>query len=97
MSLNNDRHSFLALTDCKLRSVKTFILLGYGVKIDFKSVGKLAYCNGNSACAEIVTALDKTAGSFIAEKSLKLAFFRCVTFLHLCTAGLKGRNRMRFR
>ena len=96
LCLNNNCHSLLTFGDCKLRSVKTLVFFGNGVEVDFKSVGKLADCNRNTACAEVVAAFDKQRSLFISEKALKLSFFGCITLLNLSSAVFKGFKVMRF-
>ena len=41
----------------KVCSVKTVVLLGNCVEVDFKTVSKLAYSYGNTACTKIVATL----------------------------------------
>ena len=80
-------HTLLGLGDSKLCSVQAVIFLGYCVKVDIKTVCKLADGNGYSAGTEIVTTLDKSGSCFVSEKPLKLSFLGSITLLNLSTTG----------
>ena len=65
--LNNDCHALLRFGDRQLRAVQTLIFLGNGVEVDIKTVSELADGNGNTARAEVITALDHAGRFPIAE------------------------------
>ena len=81
-------HALLALGDGKLGAVEALVLLGHAVKLDEQAVGQLAHGDRHAAGAEVVAALDETAGVAAAEQALDLALDRGVALLHLGTAGL---------
>ena len=69
-----DGHAFLGFGDRQFRAVEALILLGHQIKVDGQAVGNLTGRHGHAACAEIVAALDQTAGVLAAEQTLELAF-----------------------
>ena len=87
-------HSLLGFGDRKLGSVKTGILLGYLVKIYYKTVCQLTDRNGYTAGTKVVTFLNNLTYFSPTEESLNLTFCRCISLLYLCTAGLNGALRM---
>ena len=97
LGLDNDSHSLLRLGDRKLGAVETVILLGYCVEVDVKTVCKLADSNRNTACAEVITALDHSGNLAVSEETLKLSLLGGVTLLHLCAAILQRLEVMGFR
>ena len=55
------------------------------------AVGKLADCNRNTACAEVIAALYHAACVAVSEQALELALLGGVALLHLAAAGLERR------
>ena len=94
---NDDSHSLLRFGDSELCAVKTLVFLGYLIKIDGKTVGKLADSDRNAARAEIVAAFDKAGSLGVAEETLKLALLGSVTLLNLSSAVGKGGRGVGFR
>ena len=86
----HDRHTFLGLGDRKFRTIQPLILLRNGIKIDRQPIRKLTDCHGDTACTEVVAALDQTTDLGIAEKALQLAFRRRIALLYL-----RSRSRQR--
>ena len=87
---DNDSHSLLALGNGKLGAVKSVVLFGNSVEIDYKSVCKLTYGNGYAACTEVVAALDHPCHLGIPEQPLQLSLLGGIALLYLCTAGGEG-------
>ena len=58
--LYNNCHSFLRFGNSNFSTVKTVILLGNCIKVDCKTVCQLTSRTRNTACAKVVTSLDKT-------------------------------------
>ena len=83
-------HTLLALGDGQLGAVQTLVFLGDLIQVDLQAVGQLADGNGDTACAEVVAALDETAGILAAEQALQLTLDGGVALLHLGTAGLQA-------
>ena len=76
-------HALLGFGDRQLGAVQALVLLGHGVQVDVQAVGDLTGGHGHAAGAEVVAALDQTAGVAAAEQTLQLALDRRVSFLHL--------------
>ena len=87
---NDNSHTLLRLAYCKLGTVKTVILFRNCVEVNFKTVCKLAYRNGYTACTEVIATLNHAACLCVPEQALELALFGSVTLLNLCTAGFKA-------
>ena len=88
LSLKHNSHSFLRFGNCKLCAVKTVIFLSNLVKVNRKTVCKLADSNAYAACAEVIAALYHSRNSPVSEKSLYFSFCGGITLLDLCAAGL---------
>ena len=95
--LNNYRHSLLRFGDSKLCAVKTLVLLADCIEIDRQTVCKLTDSYRNTACAEVVAALDKTGNLRVTEKTLDLSFLGGVSFLYLGCHGGKRFHIVGFR
>ena len=93
---NSNSHSFLRFAYSELCTIKTFVFFGNCVKIDCKTVCNFTDSNRNTACTEVVASLDEKRSLGVTEKSLKLAFFGCITFLNLSTASFKRSCCVRF-
>ena len=80
-----------------LSAVKAVVFLRNLIEVDTQAVSDLAQGNRHAARAEVVTALDETAGLAATEQPLKLALDRGVALLHLGTAMLKALEVVRLR
>ena len=90
-------HAFLGFGNRQFGAVQAFVLLGHQIKVDGQAVGDLAGCHGHAARAEIVAALDQTAGVLAAEQTLELAFDGGVALLHFCAVFFKAFLIVRLR
>ena len=97
LCFDDDGHSLLRFADGEFRSVEAVVFLRHGVKIDRKSVGKLADRNRNAARAEVVAPLYHAARVAIPEQALELSFLGRVAFLHLRAACFDRVRVVRFR
>ena len=88
-------HALLGFGDRQLGAVQALVLLGHGVQIDVQAVGDLTGGHGHAAGAEVVAALDQTAGVAAAEQTLQLALDRGVALLHLGAAILQALHILR--
>ena len=89
-SRNDNCHTFLGFGDCQFRAVQTVVLLGNSIEVDCQTVSKLTDGNGDTACTEVVAALDHPGCIRVAEQTLQLALLRSITLLNFCAAGGQG-------
>ena len=75
-------HALLGFGDGQLGAVQALVFLGHGVEVHEQAVGQLADRHGHATRAEVVAALDQTAGIAAAEQTLQLALHRSVALLH---------------
>ena len=80
-------HTLLRLGDGDLRAVEAFVLLADGIQLDGEAVCQLADGDADTACAEVVAALDEAGHCTVAEQALDLALLGSVTLLHLAGHG----------
>ena len=92
---DDDRHALLRFGDGKFGAVEAVVLLGYGVEVDRKAVGKLADGDGHAARTEVVAALDEQHRLLVAEEALELSLFGRVALLHFRAAVGERFERVR--
>ena len=83
-------HALLALGDGKLGAVEALVLLGHAIEVDVEAIGEFAHGDGDAAGAEVIAALNQTAGIAATEEALELALDGGVALLDLGTALLQA-------
>ena len=86
---HDNSHALLRFGDRKLCTIEAGIFFRNLVQIHGKAGCQFADGNGNTAGTEVIALLDDLRHLRAAEHSLQLALGRCITFLHLCAAGLQ--------
>ena len=89
LSLDNDRHSLLRLTDGKFSSIEPIVFYRNPVEINVKTVGKLTDCDAHAAGTEVIGLLYKLGHFRTAEQSLEFSLLRSISLLDLTAACLK--------
>ena len=89
LSLDNDRHSLLRLTDGKFSSIEPIVFYRNPVEINVKTIGKLTDCHTHSAGTEVIGLLDEPCHFRATEQSLEFSLLRGISLLDLTSACLK--------
>ena len=87
---DNDSHTLLGFGDSQLGAVQALIFFRDEVEVYFKTVGKLADRDTDTARSEVIALFDHVRDLGSAEETLELALCGGIALLDLSAAGSQG-------